>query len=338
MPRLSRRWIPLVVLAGLAVAGASPSGQGPGTPLPSVPGTPMPGARTSARGQDWFKSGVDLVALDVCVKDRDGRFVESLMPEDFVVLEDDALQQVALFVPDGQVPLAVAVLVDRSSSMTGERLTRAKAAAAAFIRALRPDDLVEVLAFNERVHRAVALGRDHDAAESAVSALTADGSTGLFEAIAVALGDLTRARLPVDEYRRTIVVLSDGEDTSSRLAFEDVLEDARKSGAIIYAVSLRTDMKDRWLAAPYHLSQLAYDTGGRPIAVRNLESLTSIYEEIAAELRHLYRLGYVPAQAVRDGRWHAISVRVRRPDARIRTRTGYYAPRPASVVAKGGIR
>jgi VWFA-related protein len=97
-------------------------------------------------------------------------------------------------------------------------------------------------------------------------------------------------------------------------------------------------MKDRWLAAPYHLSQLAHDTGGRPIAVRNLESLTSIYEEIAAELRHLYRLGYVPAQAARDGRWHAISVRVRRPDARVRTRTGYYAPRPSSVVAKGRIR
>lgn len=331
----------LFLLSHHAAVSAMPSSQAPSASVspPGAPGALPQERRASTPARTSFRSGADLVALDVCVKDRDGRFISGLTRDDFVILDEGRPQAPSVFVADGRVPLAVAVLVDRSGSMAGEKLERAKAAAAAFIRMLGQEDLVEVLAFDARVERVVPFGADRPAANAGIAGLTAGGQTGLFEAIKVALWDLGRVNSrPRGEPRKGILVLSDGEDTSSRLTFEDVLEEVRQSGVLVYAVSLRTDDRNRPLAAPYQLAQFAFDTGGRAIAVTDLSSLTPIYEAIAAELSHLYRLGYAPAPAVRDGRWHALSVRVRYPDARVRTRTGYYAPGPPSKFGKEGTR
>lgn len=277
-----------------------------------------------------------MVALDVCVKDRQGHPISGLAADDFLILDQSAPQKVAIFSPDGHVPLAVAVLLDRSNSMLGPRLERAKMAAAAFVRSLRPQDLVEVIAFDDIADRLFALGADHAAAERTIADVSVNGQTRLFEAVVVALRDLEHAqRARSAEYRNVIVILSDGEDTGSRLPFDVVLEDVRRSGVLVYGISLRTDERDRWLAPLRELAQLGYDTGGRAVAVRDLDSLAPVYEEIGAELRHLYRIGYVPSPVVRDGRWRSLSVRVARADARVRTRAGYYAPRPPRLVGHG---
>jgi VWFA-related protein len=286
------------------------------------------GPTIGAQAPGRFRSGIDLVALEVCVRDRDGQFLEGLGPDDFLVLEDGAPQQVSLFVPEGGVPLAVMLAVDRSGSMAGARLDRAKAAAAALLRMLGPQDLAGVIAFDGRADRPVPLSTDHHMAEAAIERLTAGGATALFEAVAVAIADLRRLESadPI-AYRKAVVVLSDGEDTpGSRIPFEHVLEDARRSGVLIYGVSLRTDEKGRPLAPTWGLTRLAHESGSRALIVDDLAHLPSVYEEIVAELRHLYRIGYIPANSARDGRWRTISVRVAAPGAVLRTRKGYYAP------------
>lgn len=106
---------------------------------------------SAALAQDHFQSGVDLVAVDVCVKHHDGSPETELKPDDFMVLEDDVPQKISLFSAEGHVPLAVSILVDSSRSMLGPPLERARAAAGALIDVLRPDDLVEVMSFNDRV-------------------------------------------------------------------------------------------------------------------------------------------------------------------------------------------
>lgn len=286
-------------------------------------------ARSAGVDRPVFRSGVELVALEVCVTDRDGRFVGGLTSDDFLVFEDGVVQPVSLFVREGLAPLAVALVIDRSSSMQGKRLDRAKAAATAFLGALQAADLVEVITFNGRVDRPVPLGASREEAALAIDRLEASGQTALFEAVAVGVRDLARftARPGVD-YRRAVVILSDGEDTGSRLAFEDLLDDARRSGVLVYAISLRTDESGRWLTAPYHLTSLARDTGGRVISVQDLENLTIVYQDIAAELRHLYRLGYVPSRTEHDGSWRSIAVRIHNRNLHVRTRSGYYASRP----------
>lgn len=278
-------------------------------------------------GRPTFTTGVALVALDVCVKSRDGGFVRSLQPGDFLVLEDRIPQTLEFFEADGRLPLSVVLLVDASTSMAGSKLARAKQAATAFLDRLGDADLVEVLAFNQIVDRRLALSTDRAAAASAIAELRAGGQTGLWEALVVALRDLQRAEPHGDERRQVILVLSDGEDTSSRLAFEDVLDEIRRSGVLVYGISLSADDDPHARPPSSDLARLAHDTGGRGIVVRDPATLTPVYEEIAVELRNLYRLGYIPSATTADGAWRRIAIQLRDRSLHVRTRAGYYASR-----------
>ena len=277
-----------------------------------------------------FRSGLDLVALDVCVTDREGRPVPSLNAADFLVVEDRMPQRLTFFSAEGEIPLTAVVLIDRSSCMRGLKLKRAKAAAITFLEHLRSEDVAEVMAFNQHAERVVPFGTALDAADGLVDAIQADGQTALFDSLLVAVHDLqARRRVNGAPHREALVVLSDGEDTASHVVFEDVLEDVQRAGVIVYRVSLRSDERDRALPPLREFAQLARDSGGRATAVRDVTMLDAVYADIAAELRHMYRLAYVPA-APSDGRWRPLTVRVLNPDARVRTRTGYYSSRSLS--------
>ena len=286
-------------------------------------GTAVWGQGSAAR----FRSRVDLVALDVCVTDRNGRFLPALNASDFLVLEDQKPQPITFFSSEGTVPLAAVVLLDRSNSMTGAKLERAQAAALTFLRHLGPDDVAAVLAFNRNTERVVPFGSDIETASARVEELRADGSTALLDAILVGLRELQTRRTRQDPRREALVVLSDGEDSASRLAFEEVLEETRRAGVLVYSISIRTDERDRPLPPLHEFAQLANDSGGRVVAVRDLTTLDAVYADIATELRHMYRLAFVPGASKDDGRWRSVSVRVLSHDARARTRAGYYATR-----------
>lgn len=289
--------------------------------------------KTALVHQPQFKGGINMVALDVCVKHRDGNPTQGLNPEDFLILENEVPQRIALFSTAGRVPLAVALLVDNSRSMFGEPLERAKVAGARFIDILRPDDLVEVLSFNERANLRYQLGADHDRAKASLDDILAVGATRLYETVLVAARDLERAqRKRTTEYRSVIIVLSDGEDTHSRLTFDDVLEEVRRSGVLVYTISLRTKHRDETDAPRWQMNLLAYDTGGRAVAIQDLKGLTKVYEDIHTELINLYRIGYVPSNAVHDGSWRAISIRLPSATLVVRARSGYYAPRLSSSI------
>jgi VWFA-related protein len=292
----------------------------------------------AALAQARFQSGVNLVALDVCVKTRDGHSATELKPEDFLVLENDVPQKISLFSADGHVPLAVSLLVDSSQSMLGARLERARAGAAGLIDVLRPDDLVEVMSFNDQVNLRYPLGADHARAKSALDDISARGATALYEAVLVAVHNQEHARQHRSvDYREVIVLLSDGENTTGRVPFDSVLEGARRSGALVYTISLLTDTHDRIAAPSWEMAQLAFDTGGQAVASRDLGSLTRIYQDIAAELLHLYRVGYVPFPLAHDGSWRRLAVRVPTKGVVVRTRSGYYAPRAVSSGSPAGL-
>jgi VWFA-related protein len=274
-----------------------------------------------------FRGGIDLVALDVCVTDRAGRVLPALGEGDFLVFEDRVPQTLKFFSPAGKVPLTAVILIDRSSSMTGTKLARAKAAAMTFLHHLGPDDSAEVLAFNQSTERIVPFGADVTAATSLVDRIRADGQTALFNAVVVALDEL-RARRPARDTprREAVVVLSDGEDSNSGLTFEEAHAEVQHTGMIVYSVSIRVDAHDRPLPPLHEFAQLANDSGGRAVAVTDLATLEAVYTDIAAELHHMYRLAYAPA-AIHDGRWHVVDVRVIDRQAHVRTRAGYFAPR-----------
>jgi VWFA-related protein len=274
--------------------------------------------------QARFTTGVDLVAMDVCATDHSGRPAR-IGPDALAVFDNGIRQQIALFSPGDRVPLAVTLLVDSSRSMHGGLLDQAAAAATALIDQLPSDSLVEVMSFNDNTNVLYPMGGDHRQAALALSEVSPIGGTALYEAVLLAIRGQQRAeRARHDSYREVIVVLTDGEDTKHRVDFDLVLDEARRSSILVYPVVLPPhDAPDS--GTPWRMTQLAVDTGGKTVAAHHPSDLTNIYEQIAADVRNLYRVGYIPSPLVRDGAWHQVEVRATDSDVVVRTRSGYYA-------------
>lgn len=276
-----------------------------------------------------FATAVDLVSLDVRVTGPDGRAVSDLGQGDFLVLEDGVPQPLTLVTAGVGTPFVALLLIDRSHSMYGDKLRLAKAAARSFVELMGPDDRVGVLAFNAQVRRAASLGDEQATVLTGIDAIPAgSGATGLYEAVLVGLNDLEWSRA-VDHgmSRDVLLVLSDGEDTMGRIAFDEVVKEVRRHHVLVYAVAMPSDDGRRATGPGYALTQLALETGGRAVVAPDAEALPDLYRESHAELRQLYRLAYVSRNEREDGAWRKISVRVPSRDVHVRTRSGYYARR-----------
>lgn len=272
-----------------------------------------------------FSTGVDLVAIDICATDRSGQ-PAAVAADDLAVFDNGVRQELSFFAVGDRVPLAVTLLVDSSQSMYGGLLDRAGHAAAALIERLPADSLVEVVTFNDHTDIRYPLGSDHQQASQALAGMDATGGTALYEALIIAIRDQQRAARSRDaSYREVIVLLSDGENTDGRLEFDEVLDEARRSGILVYPIILPPHRAPE-SGSPWRMTQLALETGGRTVTARPGDDLRSIYEQIAADVRNLYRVGYVPSPLVHDGAWHQVQVRAVGKELVLRTRSGYFAP------------
>jgi len=284
------------------------------------------GCAGAVAAQAPFRGSVDLVSLSVTVTEA-GHYVTNLEEADFEVFEDGIKQQTTFFSKEQQ-PIALAILLDTSASMDN-KLETAQEAAVGFARRMQPGDLMEVIEFDQQVSILQGFTNDVAALEKAIRQATVNGSTSLYNAIYISLKDLKKARTADDEIRReAIVVLSDGDDTSSLVAYDEVLDVAKRSNTAIYAIGLKQngsgsrDFKE----AEFVLRQLSQETGGRAFFPGAVAELQKIYEQISQELGSQYALGYVSKNQARNGAWRRISVRVARQGLVGRTRQGYYAP------------
>lgn len=286
-----------------------------------------------------FRSGVDLVALNVVVTDADGRFITGLTADEFLVLENGGQQEIAFF-SDGPLPLDLAILLDTSASMTG-KLDTVQEAAIGFASSLRPGDRLTVVDIKKGVKVLHALDEDLAGAVAAIRQTTPSGRTALYNGLYLSLREMIRLRRGTGELRRqAIAVLSDGNDTASLLTFDDVMDIARGAGIAMYTITPRSAFAARQAAnarVPYSspaedaMTALARETGGRAFFPVDVSELAGIYSSIAEELSRQYALGYTSTNPSRDGAFRRISVRVReRPGVRVRTRSGYVADGPTT--------
>jgi Ca-activated chloride channel family protein len=258
-----------------------------------------------------FVSGVRLVEVYATVTDATGQPVTGLTAADFTVTDDGEPQRIEAFAA-GEMPLALAVAVDRSFSMAGEPLAAEKAGARALLDALRPSDQVMAVAIGSEIEVVAPLGNDRAAAAAAIEGLQSWGTTPLYDAVRAAIEKIAPAA-----GRRALVLLSDGNNRYSTLDAATLVDFARHRDVIVYPVAIgRT--------RPPVFVELASVTGGRSFLVRQPKDLPGVLETIARELRAQYLLGYQPPHA--DGEWHAIDVRVDRPKVTVRARDGYVAP------------
>ncbi len=294
---------------------------------PPVPATPPEPGRPQ---QPAFRAGVDLVSLNVTVIDGTQHYITSLTQQDFLVYEDGVKQELTFF-NRANLPIALSILLDSSASME-DKLATAQDAAIGFAKRLRREDSAQVIDFDSRVQIIQAFTSSVPDLENAIRRTNAGGSTSLYNAIYIALKELKKSRAASSEdvRRQAIVVLSDGEDTSSLVSFEEVLELAKRSETAIYAIGIRSrevgQITKGFSEADFVLRQLSQETGGRVFFARQINELANIYGQIADELSSQYTIGYTSKNPKRDGAYRRLIVRVNQPNATARTKQGYYGP------------
>jgi Ca-activated chloride channel family protein len=288
-------------------------------------------AATAAVGaQQVFRSGTDVVLLNVTVVDEHNRLVGGLDRDAFQVFEDGVPQTITNFAREPR-PIALSLVIDSSTSME-ERMATAQQAAIGFVQRLNERDIAQVIDFDSQAIELQPFTSDGEALQRAIKRTSPGGSTSLYNAVYVALTALRNVRpeTQADIRRQAIVLLSDGEDTTSLKTSEDVLDLAKRSEVIIYPIGLRsrTDTPTRgWNEAAFVLRSLAQETGGRMYPVNDAAQLDSIYSQIAEELANQYTLGYTSTNTRQNGAWRRINVQTTRPGTIARTKSGYYGPK-----------
>jgi Ca-activated chloride channel family protein len=289
-----------------------------------------------------FRIGVDVnqVFLSVTARSKQGGFVRGLTKNDFRVLEDDVEQEIINVIQEA-VPVKVVLLIDTSGS-TRYSQSAIRRAALRFAESLESEDKVAIITFNDAPRLILNWSNDLEKVKLALESIYAKGPTVMNDALFVTFDDLLRNV----EGRKAVILLTDGIDYGTSVSFDEALDLAVRSEAMVYVASKLDEYwaaaiaarAQRGLLAPKELSdayiigvkrslqRMSDMTGGRVLDAKAFSSLTDVYEAVAEELRNQYYISYVPSNLMRDGKYRRIEIRSRRAGVVTRTRPGYYAP------------
>ena len=267
---------------------------------------------------------VNLTLLHAIVSDPAGHFVGGLDKRDFQLFVDGAPRPITVFEPD-DAPVAAGILVDNSASMIGKG-SHVIAASLACARACNPQDEMFVVHFSDLIRLGLPPEKPFTGSiselETALSAFIAEGTTALYDAVALAISHLHQAKLE----RKILLIISDGGDNSSHEHLVETLQMAQKTGVTIYCIGIY-DLTDRD-QNPRVLTEFAARTGGKAFFPSELKDITDTCIKIARDVRRQYTLGF---EGQEDGKYHRIKITAQSQiygDLIVQTRAGYFAPTP----------
>ena len=305
--------------------------------------TPRPSPQ-EVEQDEVVRIDTELVTLTATITDARGRYRAGLRQGDFTVYEDGVKQELAYFNSD-RVPMSLGILFDTSGSMI-DKIDGVKDAVQHFVKSVTPGDEIFLIRFSDDAEFVQDFTDNRDRIARAVEDLEPRGSTSLYEAVQLGLQKMNSAR----HRKRALLLVTDGKDTASRVKFKDVLEQARKSEVIIYAMGIGHGEKGSFghdnsggvLGSIFGrqsddvdmkvLNAFADATGGRGFHLENAhrggrDLIDEAAEEVANELKQQYTLGYRPTNRNRDGSFRQIKVETADKSLRVRTKRGYYASR-----------
>lgn len=273
--------------------------------------------------QFTLRVGVDLVNVLFSVTDRNGRFVPGLGPEDFRVEEDGEPQEIAYFAHENELPLTMALLIDTSPSVEDVFLEEKRTATRFLATTVRSEDLALVIGFDRTVTLFQEFTDNVDMLGRAISSLELGSGTSLYDAVLLA----SEEKLRNEAGRKAIILISDGEDTTSAVTRTEALIAAHQADAVIYSISnilpRRFQQYEGDIAT---LERLSEETGGAVYRLRNDSRFEDIFAQISEELRSQYSLAYFSTNSIQDGEYREIEITAVNRDYRVRSRQGYYAP------------
>lgn len=271
---------------------------------------------------------VEMVNILCSVIDKKGAFVNTLGKDDFILYENNVPQTIENFSSKGDLPLTIALLIDTSASVAPKLAFEQDAASEFFTTLLRPKDKALLSEFDSGVTLIQDYTNDANLLTRQLHTLKAAGGTSLFDALYL----LSEEKILWDtgDKRKTIVIISDGEDTVSRTTYEEARDMVQRAGATVYAISTNrtgsiavgTGEGDR---GDKVLEDLANATGGKVFYPAKLDDLGLAFREIDRELRSQYSMSYRSTNPKRDGTYRTIRITVRGKGLQARHRKGYYA-------------
>jgi Ca-activated chloride channel homolog len=285
-------------------------------------------AEPTGESDDPTRIVLDVTRVNVLftVTDKKGRFVTDLTKTDFDVIENKKYQVIQQFTAESDLPLRLAVLVDTSNSIREQFRFEQQAAIRFMQSVMRPrEDRIMLVSFDSTAELVSDLSNDMKTLEQGVKNMRPGGGTALYDAIYFACKEKLMMDQPRDKFRRAMVVISDGNDTESRVSRDQALEMAQRADVVVYAISTNITRDDN--DGDKVLRYLTEETGGQAFFPFKIEDLDQSFENIANELRHQYNIFYRPDPLKSDGLFHPVTVKPKRKDLVVRARKGYYAPK-----------
>jgi VWFA-related protein len=277
---------------------------------------------------------INVVNLFATVRDKHKSVVTGLKQDDFEVYEDGQPQEISYFSAESNLPITLGILMDTSGSEYF-MLSAEKDAGSRFLgRVLRKGDLAMVMTFDTDVDLLADFTDDRGQLNRAINRAqinapnsgmiaqgplptSGTGGTNFYDAVYLAAHD----KLSSEAGRKAIIVLTDAEDTGSKLRLQDAIEAAQRTDTVVHILLVAADGGDQTVA-----KRLTDETGGRTIIVRSEKNLEQAFDQISEELRNQYTIGYTPSNKAHDGSYRKVKVELKNKEYSALTRRGYYAP------------
>jgi VWFA-related protein len=316
---------------------------------------------------------VSLVTLVATVSDRSGRSVPDLGASDFVVIEDGKEQNISLVEQSTDLPLSIGVLLDASYSME-PKIRTATTAIDRFLESLGPTDDIFLMSFSAKPKLEQNFTNDRNKISKALHKVKLGNRTALYDTVEQGIQKIRDGK----HEKKALLLVTDGQDTVSRVRLDQVMRDVRQSHVLLYCLGIGADVNS-WIggppmlrlpdgvliplpgparqqfpsgggrqsssrfpgAPPYAgpesadmrvLNMLASASGAKAWLVTpgsaNSSSIDEVLDEVAAELRSQYTIGYYPSHSANDGKWHQVVVRTKNSNYEVRSRKEYYGGQP----------
>ena len=278
--------------------------------------------------QESIRVNSELVLIPVSVLDNRGKPVVGLQKDSFTLLDNDTEQVITHFAIE-DAPISVGFVVDASASMVG-KMEKSREAVKRFLNTANSEDEFFLVRFNSRADLVVDLTRDADELQKGIKFIQPSGTTALLDAIRFSISQMKKAK----NVRKSLVIVSDGGDNSSRYTTTDLRHLVREADVQIYAIGIfdPVDMRSRTpeeTSGPALLREVTTQTGGRLFEADNINQMPKFALELSRAIRTQYLLGYAPNFPRHDGKYHHVEVKLVQPkgsgNLKASWRRGYYS-------------
>ena len=274
-----------------------------------------------------FRVQSNEVNLIFTVTDKKGRFVTGLQRQNFGLLDDGRPPEAVIgFRQQTDLPLRVGVMIDTSSSIRSRFQFEQQSAVEFFLQIMHRNDRAFVEGFDIQTNLAQPYTNSVDALNQGIQKLRPGGGTALYDSLYKTCRDEMLTLRGNEAIRKALILVSDGDDNYSRAELPDAIKMCQRAETIVYAISTNlSPTKDK---GDLVLQQVADATGGRAFFPNKIEDVANGFHDIEQELRSQYSLQYRPADFRADGSFRTIYLQALDPRYVVRTRKGYFAPRP----------